>query len=498
MPQLVATSEPAADAPLPVLKLYCKGSEIGPLTAAKMRIVLGWENEEEYKERRTEENPDQPPESFVFITDADIVRGHVGKAKHPIPPGRTADPVLLTDHKKRSVVCWKNDNNRPFDENHCKKLCQEILTRRWAGPTTMAGETVNGEAIITSWPILLPSRPQFTDPQPIVINGQHTGCALILAHELWSDEDEEISKKWRELWPPDQYPDGPVIDKVVVTGVSPHARVVQTLDNVKPRSLSDTIYTSDLFRELSDSDKKLASRMLSTGVDFLWARLRVGLKQEGFLKKLYQTHATSHDWLARHPRLLKCVEHLFVENKGRAITKVKLSAGECAAIMYLQASSTSDSEDYHAQEEPNEKTLKWDLWEKAAKFWSLVADDRTEITRTGTFPKNKEAAAIRTALINAIEDDTEDDEGNTVQVEQKGGTKRRAKMVVLSKAWALFKNGEPITLELITPTYRAADSRSTGFNEEGESTGSAISLVTLDDESHFGGIDLGDLSLIHI
>ncbi len=488
-PVSIIPQEPVVDAPLPVPKLYCKGSELGPLTAKRMRSVLGWENEDEYKERMKRENPDMPSESHMFITDADIAKGYVGKAKHPIPPDRKPDPVLLTDHKERRVVCWLNDNNRPFDIGHCKKLCQEILTRRWAGPTTMPGQTINGESIITSWPTKVTG---VNDLTPIVINGQHTGGALILAWELWNDDDEEVSGKWRELWPIDQYPDGPVIDKAVWTGISPDTLVVRTLDNTKPRSLADTIYTSDVFVNRPDSEKKLASRMLSAAIDFLWARLRVGNAQEGFLKKQYQTHATSHDWLARHPKLLKCVEHLFVVNDGRSLNKVKLSAGECAAIMYIQASSNTEPDNYYGTlEEPDEKPLKWDLWDMAAKFWFKVAD--ASVKEKTDIPNDKEAADIRKALIEAVEIDTEDDEGNPVQVEQKGNPKRHAKMVVLSKAWALYKAGKPITQDQITPSYRTTDVKSSGFDAEGQSTGEAPSKIALDEESHFGGIDLGDV-----
>ncbi len=386
---------------------YCYlGGKEGPINIALAKKILGWESEAEYIQRVTS-----------TMTDKEKAKVNV-KFKD----------YLLVDETGEKVKCWNNDKNRPFAEAHSRKLAQDILNRQWAGPSTMAGETVNGETIIIS----MTGR---------VTSGQHRLVAEVLAHQMWEGKNKN---HWLSLWPTP-----PVIESLVAVGVSDSPKVIQTLDNTKPRTLSDTFYTSEIFQSLAPSEKRECSRMLEKAVEFLWVRSGAGTGTNSFSK--YQTHSESRGFLDRHPKLLDCVTHLFGENKERSVSALKLSPGQCAGVLYVMGSSATDGDVYRNQETPSEEVIDWECWKDACNFWSLLSNS-----------KDPQLDHVRKALGNLVDEDTATG-GRIVE-----------KFCVLAKAWNAYRDGISLSEEEL-----------------------ALEYVTRDDGKHldewpdFGGIDIG-------
>lgn len=312
----------------------------GPLTPDEVVVMMEWETEPQYQARMVREKPDSKPEHWLF-----------GEDYHCI------------DSDGHKVRCHRNANNRPFDMDWCEALIHTILHGQWAGPLMVPGETINGETVRIS-------------RYGRVLSGQHQCTALKLA-----DEQLQKSRAKQEDGAPSKYPawdghDHPVIETVIITGLSEDERVLRTIDYVKPRTIADMFYTMEVFRENTRSERKYLTRILETAVDVLWERTDT---------KGYKTHPEVVGFLERHKRLLRCVEHLFIEDhggkaEGRRISKLRLSAGRCAALCYLMGCSskktTDHSDEYRNSNPPSEKGLDWSLWDKAREFWANLAGDR--------------------------------------------------------------------------------------------------------------------------
>lgn len=360
---------------------------------------------------------------------------------------------VFTDHQGMKIMLWNSDMNRPFEVTRAYQLEQIILNRQWAGPTTSPGETVNGE------PIIIGRTAQ-------VISGQHTLVGLYLAYQSWL-RDKHWQKK--EYWPKEQYPNGPVIDKLVVRGVSENPRIVQTIDNIRPRSLGDVIYTSDTFRGarheptekeqkaghttgkvFSNYDRKECGRMLAMATSFLWKRTVQPVKREDSYE-FYATHPASIGFIDRHHKLEEAVLRMFHLNQKRVLSGYKLSPGQCAAALYMMACSTSNGSQYRALEHPGERILNWDRWDRAVEFWTSLAK---------AAPSMKAVPICLGALV--------DEEG--------GASGRSAeKFAVIAHAWAAF----------VTGGVPQEDKCRIQFNPDSEGVFHATNLAG------FGGIDLG-------
>lgn len=341
------------------------------ITAGKAMALLGWETETAYKERTGNEE------------------GY-------------GEEFLLTDEFGDKIRCSNNLENRPFRETEARKYCQDILTKNWAGPTSMPGETVNGETIIIG-------------RHHKVMSGQHRLVGLVLARQIW----EKNQAAYKQYWSSE-----PVLESIVVFGVSESQAVVKTLDNVIPRTLADMLATSDVWKFNKDGEvrksqeRKELSKMHDTAIDLLWKRTHAG---EGQVLH-YQTHSASFDFSDRHPRLQDCVKHLFEENSGRAISKVGLSAGHCAGLMYLMASSASNYDDYSQKHE--ESVLDWSLWEKAEEFWVAIAGA-------------EEFEPVREALMLLVDPDSE----------SAGPVSHKHALIII--AWRLYVKEEPFTADTL-------------------------------------------------
>jgi hypothetical protein len=336
------------------------------LTYDQVKAIMGWETEEEYAARRVKE----------------------GFAKALIQFG---DDYLLLDEYDKKVRCSHNSTNRPFDAGVAKSYRQDHLHRKFL---------FNGEAFIVD---------EFGD----VISGQHRGAGFILAVQAWRKDPY-----WKKFWPEE-----PVYRTILVCGVPGTQEVRATLDNVRPRQLSDTIYTSDTFSDLDAKEKRECSRMMDYCVDLLWKRTGAGFSSH--MGK--QTNQASHDFLSRHPKVVEAVRHLFTQNKERGISLKKLSPGQCAAMMYLMAASGSDGKKYRESDPPSEKNADLRYWGKAKDFWSLLAGN----------------GAALVPLINVLSKMLGGNYG-TRELNDK-------KLASVVKAWNLWSAGQKLTLENVAP-----------------------------------------------
>lgn len=296
----------------------CFGDEA--MTAARMKELMGWEDEDSYKARLKAE------------AGNDVVKG----SKAVVGYG---EDYMLVDLFKKKIRCWHNTANRPFDAMWAKSLAQDILNsgpgltkekRRWQ---------INGETFIVG-------------EYGQVLSGQHRGAGLILAAEEWVKDQA----KWKHIWPTE-----PTLELIVVTGIQESQHVLRTLDITKPRSLADTFYTSDLFKRYNNNDKRECSRMLMAAVDLLWKRTDAAAISR------FQTHGESADFLSRHMKLLEFVNDIFGENKDRAISNLRLSPGQCAAFLYLFSASDTVQDSYI--KDRSQKSMKWGKQEKAHQFF---------------------------------------------------------------------------------------------------------------------------------
>lgn len=364
------------------------------LTLAAAKKMIGWETEEDYYHR----------------TGNKIDYG---------------DNYTLIDINKKKVRCSHNNNNRPYTESWSRELAQSILSREWADSRNGPDMSINGETIIIT---------RYGD----IDSGQHRIIGFILACQLWQRDNAH----WAEKWPQE-----PTMEVLIVTGISGNPKVTQTLDNVKPRSLSDVFYTSPLFKSMSTVDRGECSRMLAHATNLLWERTRVS---DEFTK--YQTHSASMDLVDRHPRLLDSVKFMFDRNSDRVLSHLKLRTGDCAGLHYLMAVSRSDAAEYHNGEPPSEKLLHWGNLESANTFFKLLTNTKDE-----KFQPLREAIARLVDLDIGL------------------GGRAIEKHALLCKAWGKYMDKEASIVGNPPLHYRK----------------NAEDQIVLDEKPNVGGIDSG-------
>lgn len=367
------------------------------ITAKKMKEILKWESEPEYVTRQQKIDP-------TFNGGLPDVGKQVKYTDQETGVTHTAT-VLLKDEEGHKVVCWNVVGNRPFDKARCDKYVQDMANRQWAGPTTLPGETFNGETFLVS-------------RTGKVESGQKRGVALVLLWQKWRKQ-LELGGTLTRLWPPEQYPEGPVIDIPIFVGISESPKVIRTIDEVQPRSIADTVFTSPIFEELTYEKKLEASKAMGTAAPLLWNR--VGGRTTSTLHQLL-THSEATDFIDRHPRLRRCVLHIIKcdSGEGKSIRYARLGLGECAAIMYLMAHGDSDINAYrNADPSPKESVLTCSLMAKAEAFWK-------------EFGAREGSGAIVSEAVAAV-------------VDKDAGSIKDRKYAILAKAWSVYVEGLKIT-----------------------------------------------------
>lgn len=338
--------------PKPSVKLY--GGDKPPIDQTLARKLLGWEEEGEEK----------------FGKD-----------------------FLLKDKQGKKIRCHNNVKNRPLYKANLEKLTQEILNGRWEynGETIIVGET------------------------GLVLNGQHSLIALILACQEWPSQSEEYSHlafSWKVE---------PTIDKLVAFGVSEKDKVVNTMDTCKPRSLSDVIYRSKYFSDMQTGDRGKVAKMTEFAVELLWHR--TGASLNAFAPR--RTHSESLDFIERHPRILACVKHVFEENGKEKRIVSYTSPGYAAGLLFLMACSKTLPEKY--KESQDGSVLDFSRYDSACDFWVMLA---------GSDPK---VSAVKKTLVKLASTDR---------------VSRQIRWAVLCKAWNLYIEDKPITEAGLKLKYR--------------------------------------------
>lgn len=303
---------------------------------------------------------------------------------------------LFTDFEDKKIVCDNNVKNRPFYMNSvCLPLVQEILRGKWQ---------LNCENRIIG-------------KTGLVLNGQHTLVALVLAAQKWHLHQGQYSDVWEHE---------PTIATLVAFGADESDDVVNTMDTCKPRSLEDVIYRSEYFVNSTNSTRRKASKILAHAVKMLWHR--TGAALDAFAPR--RTHAESLDFITRHNLLLKCVNHIMEENGDEGRIRKYLTPGYAAAFMYLMASATSercndDKTGYSDVSHPSEALLDFATWDKASEFWVLLASGGDSMV------------LVKEAIAKALSE---------------GNGNISVRMAIIAKAWNVWADGhdemEAMDLEL--------------------------------------------------
>ena len=460
------------------IKECSTNSPAGPLTAKRWKTILGWETEKEFKERMVREKPDSKPEHWVY---GDLFHGK-----------NTAG---------EKVRLLYSANNRPFDELWSEDIEYMVLTGRWAGPYTVPGETVNGETVRIS---------RYGE----VLSGQHQGWATIIAQEKLDLSRGEGSDPDNPRYPFWNGVDELFIETILVTGLSEDPRVLQTIDYVKPRTMGDVLYTMDVFRRNTPAERKEMTRMLAIAAEVLWERTDA---------KGYQTHPEMVMFIDRHKRLLKAVEHLFMENNakgldqyicskcrwrswilysncqkcgasklekketgGRSISNMRISAGQAAALLYLMGCSRdkdrgglTDGDKYrHEKPAPSEKNLDWSLWDTAREFWARLARDNDFLP-------------VKHALARLIDSSPQNEENQGL------GGRNPEKVTIIQRAWDAWSDwSEDTAGQDALPPFSMDDLAPGGIlhleynNLDDKGRPLPLGHVRLLDDADFGGIDI--------
>lgn len=289
---------------------------------------------------------------------------------------------LLKDRNGKKIRCTNNIGNRPFSSGNVNTFLQEILRGKWR--FNMENRIV-GES-------------------GLVLNGQHTLAALVLANQAW-EKDPDRYECWETA---------PTIETTIAFGAPEDPHTVNTLDTCKPRSLSDVLFRSPFFADFHIAkERKTVTRIADYAIRFCWSRL--GSKSAQSAYEIRRTHSESIDFLERHPRLVEAVQFIHEENGDDHKLSRFISPGTSAGLLYLMGSAKTEPRKYHQADNPTEDLLDWELWDKACNFWVLFAG------------QNSEFEPLAKSLGRLIEE---------------GDSSAGAKIATVVHAWTLFLEGK--------------------------------------------------------
>lgn len=332
------------------------------------------------------------------------------------------DKAMFRDGYGKKIACSNNTKNRPLDFALAKTYASEVLNKRWK---------LNGETVIVG-------------KYGGILSAQHRLIGLVLAHQEW----EQNKADWKHLWRT-----APTMPTLLVTGIEEDDATVNSIDNVKPRTLADILYRSDYFASLKPSDRNACSRIAAYAIRFVCHR--TGAWRDAYAPK--RTHSEFLDFLSRHDKILDCVKHIWEEDGtgkegGKLSKSLKYSVGTAAGLLYLMACSTSDPVKYREGDPTSQADLDFTLLDKSMDFWVILASGGEEL------------AGVREAIRNLYSDD--EDESSRVA----------EKTAIIAKAWNLFSSGAAITPRQLELSYKE--------DEDGNKSLSECPTV--------GGIDLGN------
>ncbi len=306
------------------------------------------------------------------------------------PDNRFGSAYALIDGYGKKVRLLNNPSNRPYKPDNSFRVRQEVLRKHWR---------LNLESMIIG-------------KTGICISCQHRLAGLVLAVQEWEQHKDE--------WP--EWDVEPTMACLIAFGCDESDDVVNTIDTGIPRTLDDVIYRTGYFSKYSDGQREQASKILANAVKLMWER--TGEVWNPWSP--YRTHAESLAFIERFPRVIDCVNHIFVENGG---SKKKISeyipTGIAAGLLYIMGSCSTE-ESYNVGETA-EPALDWKHWDNALAFWVNLASHA------------KALAPLWKAL-------------GQLSVEGSGGSKHE-KMAVIVKAWQCIIDGEPLTAKMLALKY---------------------------------------------
>lgn len=294
---------------------------------------------------------------------------------------------------KKHVRLHNNTCNRYLTPGWLLTLRQEHLQKRWR---------LNGETIVIG-------------NKANVLSGQHRLIALILAQLLL-----EVEEHWKELWP-----DGFVtMETFVIKGIDEGDDTFKTLNCGKPGTFAEVLFRSEHLSNFKSSTRKNVSRMTDYAIRLLWER--TGESTDAFHPR--RTHGEMMDFIARHPKLLKAVKHIYEENQvgkdadGKAMPPSigqHISIGYAAGILYLMAAGGTEGD--YLSSDRTEKDISLKFWAKAEEFWvNLSKGVRGEFK----------------GVVNAI--------GSLRNPNGEGGGSLAERIAILCNSWAKFVDGKRV------------------------------------------------------
>lgn len=290
-------------------------------------------------------------------------------------------------------VITKTYRNRFITWANVLALKQEHLRKRWKP---------NGETLIVG-------------KSGFILNGQHQSIAFCLACLEWNAFPEDWNNWDKE----------PTMEKLVVFGIEEDDDTVNSMDTAKPRSLVEVIERSEIFASMKSSDRKECAKLTDHAVRLLWHRL--GVKLDAFAPR--RTHSEAMDFIGNHPKLLKCVKHIFDENSDHAIIDI-LTPGYASALMYLMTCSNTQPEDYHNADSFSESNANLENFDKACEFFVLISENSADILPLKNYKDSLKVDRLDT---------------------------RDARIAIVVKAWLLFIQGKSITQEGLRLDFSTED-----------------------------------------
>lgn len=414
-----------------------------PLTEEWVDQFLGWQSEQAYIEATLAAMPEKKR----------------GKAK--VGFGEDYD---FKDTNGEKIRCLNNRHNRPLDASWARVIAQIILNKHWR---------LNGETIVLG---------RFGS----VLSGQHRLIGFKFACQMRRSEKQKYH--WDETWGEDPI----TIDCTIAKGVSEDQDVINTLDNTKPRTIADVLFSDEnLFGPGLTRDERMEiCKATENAITFLWRR--TGADRNKFSGKLTNQEAVS--FLARHATLKDAVRIVCGANQksGDNANSIggHVSVGVAAGVLYLMGCSATDGErnqhdqlhDYADMEPmPAEKKLDWERWEQAVSFWKTFGSGDESLSGIRyAIGDIKEALARSPATDKEpIEDDGEetDDDGVPKLTGTLKGSLEQWSTGVLALAWDRWLEEQSLEgYEVQASITPASELTKDGFR-------------VLTDVQRFGGID---------
>lgn len=345
------------------------------------------------KKKAPTAGPTEVPELTIpNVTNLAITIGE-DLAKHLL--GWTEDKTLVKedyhfkDMNGNKVWCLRNTTNRWLDLGLAEKYAQDMLHKKWE---------LNGEPLLFTGSI--------SGGEWQVISAQKRLIGIVFANQKL----RENPKHYEDLWP-----DGKVTFRsVVIDGVSDSHDVIRTIDDVQPRTLADVLYTElKAFEGKKPHERRAMTKMTENAMKCLWTRM--GIK-DAFVERL--THSEAVEFLKRHNKVFAAVEHVYGEDKDKAIGNW-IAPGYASGLLYLFAASDTEPDVYFAQEphDRKEKFINFDQWDRACEFFTCLAEAI-------------EFQPVRDAIGDLFDPDTG------------SGGRLSEKETILIKAWNRFKQEE--------------------------------------------------------